>query len=84
VRAAQYPGQAPRTSALPLGVATAADMTPEERELWAAFVIAQTGAQGNARSQPPAPATVLQDKTGFRAIRTLAGTTRIIPAAIAS
>src|SRR5215472_999505 len=43
------------------------------RELWAALVIAQTGALGNARIQPPAPATVLHDKTRFRAIRTPAG-----------
>lgn len=69
VRRALFPGQAPRTSPLALGAATAADMTDEERQLIGS--IALLAALGSDRPQPsrPSPGETLQDVTRWRRIR---------------
>lgn len=62
-RAAQRaanPGQAPRTSALPMGVGTVADMTAEERQLIAVAVLAL------AKSRPEPPGAPEEDPSAFR------------------
>lgn len=54
VRAAQNPGEASRTSALPVGVTSAADMTDEERQLVAGLMMVMMAGQSADEHKPPA------------------------------
>jgi hypothetical protein len=71
VRAAQNPGEAPRSSGLPLGVAGASDLTGDERQLFVAMMAARAA----ATSADDHKAATDQDPGKVRFLRARGGST---------
>jgi hypothetical protein len=72
VRAAQNPGEAPRTSGLPIGVAGASDLTDDERQLLAGAVVAIAAVRSGQEHQT---AAAKQDPSQVQFFRARGGST---------
>jgi hypothetical protein len=67
-RGAAFPGVAPRTSVLPMGIGRPEDMTPEERQLIGGLALLAGLGRSESAPAKPDPAEALKDQSRWRAL----------------